>query len=111
MISIKWLVLLLAVFLIGIIPFGCATGEETAEEPEAEAAFVEREEEPEAEIDEVEDKEANDEKEKDSNGHGTVGDPTFKHEVEMDIDGEVIEGEGEEWWKQEEGENNDQWWD
>jgi len=111
LISTKWLILFLAVFLIGITPLGCATGEETTEEAEAEAAFVGREEEPEEEVEEEEEKEAKEEKEKGSNGNGTVGDPSFKHEVEMNIDGEVIEGEGEEWWKQEEKENNDQWWD
>ncbi len=111
MVALKKLALYSIIALLTVLLFGC--GDPAADQEEVE------EEELQEEVEENGEEEEENDQEKDDNGNGenngssgsgTSG-SSFSHTVEMDIDGEVKEGEGEEWWKDEEGESNDEWWD
>ncbi len=99
-VSIIFLAALLAILLISCAD--PATGEEDADEE-----LVQEEIDPAEEEVTGEDKKESDTK----TGTGTSPDSGLSHTVKMDINGEVKEGEGEGWWKDDDDRDNDQWWD
>lgn len=100
-----------------LVAISCAPqAEEEPEEVEPEEeeveAIEEELEEDEAPDEEEEDKDENgnnDEKTPENSSTGTSTDSTFKHDVNIRTDGEIKEGVGEEWWK-EDKKNGDEWW-
>ncbi len=97
----------MVVVCLSVILIGCSP--QTGEEPE------EAEPEEKIEATEADEDEENDEDEKDKvlknedKNNGLGSDSTFEHDVDIKTDGEIKEGEGDEWWK-EEGNNGDEWW-
>ena len=110
MTALKKLALYSIIALLTLLLFGC--GEPAADQEEIEEEELQEEVE---ENDEDEKEEENDQEEENngsSAGNGSGASSSgFSHTVEMDINGEVKEGEGEEWWIDEEGDSEDEWWD
>ncbi len=93
--------------LIAFLLVSCADPAAREEDIDEEEAQKEFEAEDEVEIDEELDEDENDSKA----NPDSSSDSGFTHTVEMNINGEVTEGEGDGWWG-DEGENgSDQWWD
>jgi len=86
---------------------------EEVEQEEEEVEVIEEELEEDETLDEDEEEkdenEKNEDKATENTGTGVSTDSTFKHEVDIKTDGEIKEGVGEEWWK-EENRNGDEWW-
>ncbi len=114
MVALKKLALYSIIALLTVLLFGCGDTAADQEEVEEEELQEEIEEEKDEDAKEEENDQKDDENgsgaDKNGSGSGT-SDSSFSHTVEMDINGEVKEGEGEEWWKDEEGESDDEWWD
>lgn len=117
MIRTKKILLLMVVVCLSVILIGCSPQAE--EEPEEEGP-EEAEPEEAIEVTEADEDEENDEDEEDkvlkdedkaeeNKNNGLGSDSTFEHDVDIKTDGEIKEGEGDEWWK-EEGNNGDEWW-
>ncbi len=109
MTALKKAGLLIIVALLAALLLGCgepAADQENIEEDELQEEVEENDE-------EANEEEENDQENDRDNGSGSTGNSNsgFSHTVEMNINGEVKEGENEEWWKDEEGGNEEQWWD
>lgn len=106
MITLRKTAFYLLIALLTVILLGC--GEPAADQEEV------KEEELQEEIEENDEEENNlEEDENDNNadhGSGTSG-SSFSHTVDIKVNGEIKEGEGEEWWDDEEGGSDDKWWD
>lgn len=109
----KNILLFVLVMVLSLVLIGCSPREEEPEEEVevAEEVLEEKVSEPEEDEEELEEEDEEEEKKpaevERSNGQGT--DSTFDHQVEIRTNGEIREGDGEEWWK-EEGNNGEQWW-
>ncbi len=98
--SFIFLAVLITLFLVS-----CADPATREEDLDEEEVQEEIEAEDEGEIDEgldENDSEANQDSSSDSG---------FTHTVEMDINGEVTEGEGDGWWDDVDENGSDHWWD
>lgn len=93
----------LIIALLTALLIGC--GDPAADREETE----EEELQDEVEENDEEEQEENDEEKDNDDGYSGSGSSNsgFSHTVEMEINGEVKEGEGEEWWKEVDNGNDD----
>lgn len=98
--------ILIIITLLAVLLISCADPAAREEETDEDAILEESEPVEEEEIT-GEDVNKNDTK----TGTGTSPDSGFSHTVKMDVNGEVKEGEGEGWWKDDDNGDKDEWWD
>jgi len=110
--ALKKLALFSIIALLTVLLLGCGDPAADQEEIEEEEIQEEIEEINEDTKEEENYQEDNDNESGANNGSGSSGTSGsgFSHTIEMDINGEVKEGEGEGWWKDQEGGSDDEWW-
>ncbi|MFO7951943.1 MAG: hypothetical protein R6U91_03940 [Bacillota bacterium] len=103
--KLKWILTFLAALFIAGTIFSCSVQDQEAEPVTENETQEESEDEKtdDAATEKEDGKATEQEKTEETGSHGT----TFEHEVRKEINGEVREDQGEEWWKLDEEENND----